>query len=93
MKRTAALDEIQTIAWHNALGGFSPEILNAAVLEIALTDNRFPEVGDLYQACRRRAIRAGLVKIPYSPLGGDKESASVTEEEIRGIASRFGLKV
>lgn len=81
------------IAWHAALGSFTPEVINTAVLELAVTENRFPELGDLFQACRRLAIRAGLIEIPYSPHGSDKDAVNVTPAEIREIASRFSLKV
>lgn len=93
LKRTAALDESQVLAWHNGLGSFSAEVLNHAVLELAVTENRFPEFGDLYQACRKLAMRAGQLTKKYSPHGLDKEQAEVTTEEIRAIAARFDLKV
>lgn len=91
MKRTANLDETQLRAWHAALGGFSAQTVNAAVLELALTDNRFPELGDLYQACRTKAIKAGELRLDYNPRAANDEK--VTQGEIRSIAARFGLAV
>lgn len=92
MKRTADLTPVQVQTWHGALGGFAPEIINAAVLEIALTDVRFPELGDLYQLCRGKALKAGLMEEPYVPNGQPKK-AEITSAEIREIAGRLGLKV
>lgn len=92
MKRTADLTPVQVQTWHGALGGFAPEIINAAVLEIALTDVRFPELGDLYQLCRTKAIRAGHMNDPYTPNGQAKK-AEITAVEIREIGGRLGLKV
>lgn len=92
MKRTAELTEVQLDTWHGALGGFAPAIVNAAVLEIALTDVRFPELGDLYQLCRAKAIKAGHLAEPYNPNGQAKKS-EITSAEIRDIAGRLGLEV
>lgn len=92
MKRTAELTPLQLDVWHGTLGVFPEEIINAAVLEIALTDVRFPELGDLYQACRVRAIKVGLIKEPYTPNGNPKKD-EITAAEIRAIAARLDLKV
>ena len=95
LKRTAALTDLQMTAWHNVLGVFDTDIVNAAVLQIALTDARWPEVGDLYQLCRKLAIKNGRLCLPFFPggTGSDKESGIPTMFEIREIAARFGLKV
>lgn len=92
MKRTADLSPIQLTTWHGSLCGFPAEILNAAVLEIALTDMRFPELGDLYKRCRDRAIKAGLITEPYNP-NGQASKAEITTAEIKQIAERLGLKI
>jgi hypothetical protein len=92
MKRTADLTPIQVQTWHGALGGFAPQIVNAAVLEMALTDVRFPELGDLYQLCRAKAIKAGHMTEPYNPIGQPKKT-EITSAEIREIAGRLGLDV
>lgn len=93
LKRSASLTDLQLIAWHAALGVFDAETVNAAVLEMALTEVRFPEVGDLYQICRRRAIAAGKIVIGYSPMGGTSDSKIPKQSELREIANRFGLKI
>lgn len=91
MKRTADLTAIQVKAWFATLSGFRPEIINSAVLEMALTDVRFPELGDLYQLCRRKAIKAGDLDEPYNPSGQAKKD-EITTTEIREIGARLGLK-
>lgn len=93
MKRTASLTDLQMTAWHNVLGVFDVDIVNAAVLEIALTDNRFPEVGDLYQSCRRHALKAGRMKLSYPPSSSDKDEGRPQMSELREIGDRFGLPV
>jgi hypothetical protein len=87
LKRTASLDDIQIQAWYAVLGGFPATIINAAVLEISLTDNRFPEVGDLYQICRRCLPR------PYAPFASDTDATRPTKSEIAAIAERIGLPI
>lgn len=89
MKRTAELTKIQLDTWHGALGGFSAEVINVAVLEIALTDVRFPELGDIYKICRRNAIKGGQMDEPHQPEGRKE----ITPQEIRDIAARLNLKV
>lgn len=93
MKRTAQLTTVQLETWHGVLGGFRAEILNAAVLELVLTETRFPELGDLYQVCRRRAIECGDSRLPYSPHGDAKDSGVPSRAELEAIAERLGLNV
>ena len=93
MKRTASMTETQLTAWHNVLGVFDTDIVNAAVLEMALTETRFPEVGDLFQICREKSFKTGRWKRPYSPNGNEKDATKPTDLEIRAVASRFGLAV
>lgn len=87
------MTDLQLVAWHAAIGTFDVETINAAVLEIALTETRFPEVGDLYQICRRRAVKSGKLTLPYKPNGGNSDDKIPTQAEIREIAARFDLKV
>jgi len=93
MKRTAALTDIQLEAWYGVLSGFSAAVVNMAVVEMVLTETRFPELGDLYQICLRVAIKRGDIKLPYSPHGtGDEKTSRPTDAEIRGVAERLGLE-
>jgi hypothetical protein len=75
------------MAWYAVLAGFPVSVLNAAVLEIALTKERFPEVGDLYAICRRSLPKG------YSPMGDGKENDRPSKGEIRAVAERLGLEV
>lgn len=93
LKRTAALTDLEMTAWHNALGVFDVDILNAAVLQIALTDAKWPEVGDLFQLCRKLAFKTGRLRREYVPNGSDRDIDMPSLAEIREIAARFGLKV
>lgn len=93
MKRTANLTKIEADAWHAVLGGFSPRVLNRAVLDLALSESQFPDLGDLYQACRRVAIRLGEIKEPYSPHAGTVENRGPTSDELARIATALGLQV
>jgi len=86
LKRTADLTPPQIEAWFAVLGGFPAEVVNAAVLEVALTRERFPEVGDLYQICRRSIPR------DYVPAG-DTDQSRPTRREIAAVAGRLGLRV
>lgn len=70
------------------LGTFKPETINRAVLLVVADEQRFPEVSDLWQECRRIEKR----QQPYNPHGGDVHR-SLTEPEIREIAGRIGLEV
>ena len=93
MKRTAALSPLQVDVWHGVLAGFSPEVVNASVIELALTKERFPELGDLYQICRREAIKRRQMDVPYNSNGTDKTIDRPSGDEIRQVAERLGLKV
>ena len=86
LKRTADLTPPEVEAWFAVLGGFPAEIVNAAVLEVALTKDRFPEVGDLYAICRRSLPK------PYVPAG-DPDQGRPTRREIAAVAGRLGLRV
>lgn len=93
LKRTAGFDEIQTLAWFGALSAFPDWIINRAVLELATSETRFPEFGDVYQLCRRQALKAGILKPPeYSPNGGEKTERKITNDEIHTIGAALGLR-
>ena len=93
MKRTAQLTKTELTAWHAVLGLFRVEILNTAVIATVLSESRFPELGDLYQLCRKEALRRGDIKLPYSPHGGEKDITTPTAAEVGAVADRLGLKV
>ncbi len=93
MKRTAELSALQMDAWHAVLGGFKAEVINGAVVEMVLTDNRFPELGDLYQICRRIAIQRGDLKLDYSPHGTGAPENRPSIGEIAAVAQRLGLDI
>lgn len=88
LKRTAEFQPTELKAWHAVLGTFKPATINRAVLLVVADQQRFPEVSDLWQQCRRIEKR----QHPYNPHGGDV-SRSLTEAEIREIAERIGLEV
>ena len=93
MKRTANLTDLQITAWHNVLGIFDTDVVNASVLEMAFSETRFPELGDLYQICRAMSFRTGRWKQPYRRSAGENDDTRPTAVEIRAVAERFGLKV
>jgi hypothetical protein len=93
LKRTATLTPVQMEAWHGVLGIFGAKVINSAVIEMVLSESRFPELGDLYQICRREALKRGELKLPYSPHGGDSDVKRPTKAEIAAVASRLGLEV
>lgn len=88
MKRTADFTEPQLTAWHAVLSGFKPTTINRAVLMICASEQRFPELADLLQWCRKIEPR----EIPYAPHG-DGNPKPLYEPEIKAIAARIGLEV
>lgn len=93
LKRTAGFDETQIAAWYGGLAAFPDWIINLAVLELATSETRFPEFGDVYQLCRRQALKAGVMKQPeYSPNGSDRVERKITNDEIHTIGSALGLE-
>lgn len=87
LKRTASLTQPQIEAWYAVLGHFPEKWINAAVIEMCLTETRFPEVGDLYTICRRRLPKE------YSPMGDGHETERPSRTEVRAVAKRLGLDV
>ena len=76
-------------AWHAVLGTFRSETINRAVLLVVASEQRFPELSDLLQQCRRIEKR----EAPYSPHASAHDARSLTEPEIKDIAARIGLEV
>jgi len=93
MKRTANLTDTQMDIWHGVLSGFRPEIINRATLELGVSADRFPELGDIWKICRREAIRRGEIEVAYSPSGNDKDIDRPGTEEMKALAERLGLKI
>lgn len=89
LKRTAEFQPTELKAWHAVLGTFRPETINRAVLLVVASQDRFPEVSDLWQQCRRIEKR----QAPYSPHAPASDARSLTEPEIVEIAARIGLEV
>ena len=87
LKRTSELSDLQIEAWHAVLSGFKIETINAAIIELVLTEVRFPELGDLYTICRRSLPKS------YAPLGHGKENERPSKAEVRAVAERLGMKV
>jgi hypothetical protein len=91
LKRTSDLTIEQAREWYSVLGQFPNWMLNRAVIEMAVSETRFPEVGDLYRLCRKQAIKSGVIKLPYSANAGNGDAA-VTSDEIKAIGAALGLK-
>lgn len=93
LKRTANFTKDQIHVWYGGLSAFPVWIINRAVISLAASQERFPEFGDVYQLCRREALRAGVMKQPpYSPHGTG-EGPTVSADEITTIGQALGLKV
>jgi hypothetical protein len=88
LKRTADFTEPQLTAWHAVLSGYKPTTINRAVLMICASEQRFPELADVLQWCRKIEPR----EIPYSP-NGTGEPKPLYEQELKAIAARIGLEV
>lgn len=93
LKRTSDFTDLQIEAWYGGLSAFPDWIINLAVIELATSETRFPEFGDVYQLCRRQALKAGVMKQPdYSPNGSDRVERKITNDEIHTIGSALGLE-
>lgn len=88
LKRTADFTEPQLTAWHAVLSGYKPETINRAVLMICASEQRFPELSDMLQWCRKIEPRS----IPYAP-NGDGNPKPIYDDEMRTIAAKLGLEV
>ena len=94
LKRTSDFTESQVIAWYGVLSMFPAWIINRSVLQLATSQERFPEFGDVYQLCRRAAIQHGLIQESYSPHGGgDEKKPTISTYEITSIGEALGLAV
>lgn len=87
LKRTADMTTIELKAWYAVLAGFPSTVLNRAIIEVALTKERFPDVGDLYQICRRSLPKR------YCAHGDGEESSRLAPSEIAAVAERLGLQI
>lgn len=88
LKRTAAFTREQAEAWYAALCGFKPQTINRAVLSVCMSQERFPEVSDVFQLCRKIQPR----EQPYNP-NGDGKVKPLYDDELCEIATRMGLEV
>lgn len=92
LKRTSNFTDLQVDAWYGGLSAFPDWIINRAVLELATSETRFPEFGDVYQLCRRHALKTGIMKQPeVSQYTDGKTERKVTNDEIHTIGSALGL--
>lgn len=87
LKRTAAFTAQELEGWHCVLKRFPAPILNEAVVELATSETRFPEVADLFRLCQRKMPR------PYCPNRGDDDLGKPTASVVREIARDLGLDV
>lgn len=91
LKRTVEVSEVEVIAWHRVLCGYPIEIINRAMLELCLSETRFPEIGDLYQLCHRLWLKKNPA--PYAPHGTGHDQSKPTLQAVKDIAARFDLQV
>ena len=78
-------DQIE--GWYALLSGYKPTTINRAVIEICASEQRFPEVADLLQRCRR----IEPPERPYCPNGAPADR--LTREEIAAFAERLQLEI
>jgi hypothetical protein len=92
LKRTADFTEIQVEAWYAGLSAFPDWIINMAVIELATSETRFPEFGDVYQLCRTHAFKNEVMKRPEPGQFSDgNKERKITNNEIHTIGSALGL--
>lgn len=87
MKRTTEFSKPELSAWYAVLSGFPWKVLNRAVIEAALSAEKFPDLGDLVRACERH-----MPQKPYSPNGGD-EKWRPAKSLVESIGRNMGLDV
>lgn len=87
LKRTAAFTAEQVDGWHCALKRFPAKVLNLSVVELAVSETRFPELADLFRLCQRKMPRA------YVPMAGDDDMGKPGKDVVRQIAQDMGLTV
>jgi hypothetical protein len=91
LKRTTEFTDLQILAWYNGLSAFPIWIINRAVLRLGTSQDRFTEFGDVYQLCRREAIRTGLLKEPFARAGNDEKILPL--DDIVSLGNAMGLQV
>jgi hypothetical protein len=62
-------------------------VLNLSVVELAVSETRFPELADLFRLCQRKMPRA------YVPMAGDDDMGKPGKDVVRQIAADMGLTV
>lgn len=87
LKRTADFTPVQLRGWFSVLKRFPPNVLNAAVVELATSETRFPELADLFRLCQSSMPKG------YNPMGGDSDSGKPSKRLVREIAKDLGLDV
>jgi hypothetical protein len=86
-KRTVEFTPAQLITWHAFLGGFQARTITQAAIEIAATNERFPDLSDLLAACRR------IERPPEHDQVSRGDPKPIYRREIVEIAARLGLEV
>lgn len=87
LKRTSDFTKQQLNAWFCVLKRFPAKTINLAVVELATSETRFPEVADLFRLCHRKTPR------PYSPMAGDDDLGKPGPKVVEQIARDLGLDV
>lgn len=87
LKRTAVFTQAQLEGWYALLNGYRHQTINRAVIELCASQERFPEVSDLLQRCRR----IEPPERPYCPNGNPSDR--LTRQEIEAFANRLQLEV
>ena len=86
MKRVVSLTDHQCETWLAVLSVFSESVVNAAILEIGLSEDPFPDLGKLVINCeRRRRADAGT-----TPQDGVKRLGS---NMVKAVADALQLKI
>jgi hypothetical protein len=90
-KRTTDFSQAQLKVWHASLCSFPAHVINRGVVEMILDGVRFPEVGDLYDLCRKQ-IPKKLTEAAYT-AHGKGNAQRVGKNEIEAVAERLGLSL
>lgn len=87
LKRTSEFTKQQLNAWFCVLRRFPAATINLAVVELATSQTRFPEVSDLFRLCQAKMPRG------YVPMSGDDDLGKPPPSVVRQIAQDLGLSV
>lgn len=87
LKRTMEFSKIQLWAWFAVLNKYPWPVLNRAVLETALSNEAFPDIKDVVEACDRHY----RVK-QYCPSGVETEWKP-PKSMVEDVARELGLEV